>query len=113
MADDNFNPDPNATAARTVAEFTAADNTPHADLEAAWREWSSHIQNVDERGLSLLRAAFEAGFEAGNTPDAVALGRLGGQKGGKARAAKLTPEQRSEIARKAASARWAKPHGDD
>ena len=33
---------------------------------------------------------------------AVALGRLGGKKGGKARAAKLTPEQRSEGARKAA-----------
>ncbi len=39
-------------------------------------------------------------------PAAVALGRLGGQKGGKARAAKLTAEQRSEIARKAATARW-------
>lgn len=38
---------------------------------------------------------------------AVALGRLGGLKGGKARAAKLTPEQRSEIARRAAKARWA------
>ncbi len=36
------------------------------------------------------------------------LGRLGGLKGGKARAEKLTPEQRSEIARKAAKARWAK-----
>jgi hypothetical protein len=34
------------------------------------------------------------------------LGRLGGLKGGKARAEKLTPEQRSEIARKAAKARW-------
>jgi len=33
-------------------------------------------------------------------------GREGGLKGGKARAEKLTPEQRSEIARKAAKARW-------
>jgi len=41
-------------------------------------------------------------------PAAVELGRLGGRKGGKARAEKLTPEQRSEIARKAAKARWAK-----
>ena len=39
-------------------------------------------------------------------PAAVSLGRRGGLKGGKARAANLTPEQRSEIARKAASARW-------
>lgn len=39
-------------------------------------------------------------------PAAVALGRLGGLKGGPARAAKLTAKQRSEIARKAAQARW-------
>jgi len=42
----------------------------------------------------------------GKNPAAVELGRRGGLKGGKARAAKLTAEQRSEIARKAASARW-------
>lgn len=42
----------------------------------------------------------------GKDPAAVALGRRGGLKGGKARAEKLTPEQRSEIARKAARARW-------
>ncbi|MGA2204928.1 MAG: hypothetical protein ABSG40_23570 [Terriglobales bacterium] len=41
-------------------------------------------------------------------PNAVALGKLGGSKGGKIRAAKLTPEERSEIARKAVLARWAK-----
>ena len=40
---------------------------------------------------------------------AVALGRLGGLVGGKARANKLTPEQRSEIAKRAAAKRWAKP----
>ena len=39
---------------------------------------------------------------------AVELGRLGGKKGGKARAEKLTAEQRSEIAKKAANARWHK-----
>ena len=42
------------------------------------------------------------------TFDPVALGRLGGLKGGKARAEKLTPDQRSEIAKKAAQARWGK-----
>jgi len=39
-------------------------------------------------------------------PHAQALGRLGGLKGGAARAKKLTPEQRSEIAKKAAAKRW-------
>jgi hypothetical protein len=42
-------------------------------------------------------------------PAAVALGRLGGLKGGKARAAKLTPRKRKAIARKAARARWKQP----
>jgi hypothetical protein len=41
-------------------------------------------------------------------PAAVALGKLGASKGGRARAKKLTPEQRSAIAKKAAKARWAK-----
>ena len=39
---------------------------------------------------------------------AVALGRLGGMKGGTARAAALTAEQRSAIAKKAAATRWQK-----
>jgi hypothetical protein len=39
---------------------------------------------------------------------AVALGKMGGKKGGAARAAALTPEQRSEIAKKAAAGRWKK-----
>lgn len=46
--------------------------------------------------------------DAGKNPAAVALGRLGGQKGGKARAAKLTAEQRREIAVRAAAKRWGK-----
>lgn len=41
-------------------------------------------------------------------PAAVTLGRLGGLKGGKARAAGLTPEQRKAIAKKAAEKRWGK-----
>jgi hypothetical protein len=41
-------------------------------------------------------------------PAAVALGRLGGLKGGKARAAGMTKKQRTEAARLAASARWKK-----
>jgi hypothetical protein len=40
-------------------------------------------------------------------PAAVALGRRGGLKGGKARAERMTPEQRSESAKRAAQARWA------
>jgi hypothetical protein len=46
----------------------------------------------------------------GKDPAAVALGRKGGLKGGKARAAKMSAEERSEAARRAARARWATPH---
>jgi hypothetical protein len=46
--------------------------------------------------------------DEGKNPAAVALGRLGGLKGGKARAAKLSKAARSASARKAARARWSK-----
>jgi hypothetical protein len=52
-----------------------------------------------------------ADSDEGKDPAAVALGRKGGLKGGKARAAKLTKEQRVEAARKAAQARWARRSG--
>ena len=50
----------------------------------------------------------EAVDRAEKNPAAVALGRLGGLKGGKARAEKLSQEKRAEIAKKAAAARWRK-----
>ena len=59
--------------------------------------------NVD---LATGEAQEEPPQDSGKNPHAVALGRLGGKKGGKARAAKLTPEKRIEVARKAAKARW-------
>jgi hypothetical protein len=46
--------------------------------------------------------------DAGKNPAAVALGRLGGLKGGKARAESLTRKRRAAIAKKAANARWKK-----
>jgi hypothetical protein len=75
-------------------------------------------KNEDE-----VQAAFRVVSEATGTtpakakprkknPAAVALGKLGGKKGGKARAAALTPKQRSEIARKAAEKRWGTTSGE-
>ncbi len=46
--------------------------------------------------------------DSGKNPAAVALGRLGGLKGGKARAAALSKKKRAEIAKIAAAARWKK-----
>ena len=50
----------------------------------------------------------EKDLDDGKNPAAVELGRLGGRKGGKARAESLSPERRKEIARQAATARWSK-----
>lgn len=57
-----------------------------------------HVATGDGNRTSLPR----------KNPAAVALGKLGGRKGGAARAKKLTKEQRVQIARKAAQARWGK-----
>jgi len=50
----------------------------------------------------------EADPHEGKDPAAVALGRKGGQKGGKARAEKMSPDERSEAARRAVNARWSR-----
>lgn len=59
----------------------------------------SVVQQITGEGPPL-----EPGRE--KNPAAVALGRLGGLKGGKARAEKLTAKQRKQSAKKAARARW-------
>ena len=58
--------------------------------------------------VDLTTGDAEEETDDGKNPAAVALGRLGGLKGGKARAAKMTPEERSKAARNAAKARWNK-----
>ncbi len=67
---------------------------------------SSKPSDPNELAAAIVAEATEEPKPTKN-PAAVALGRLGGLKGGKARAAKLTKERRSEIAKKAAAARWA------
>ncbi len=74
------------------------------------QERSSKKNTVTE-DINILAASIVEGATAefeGKNLAAVVLGRLGGKKGGKARAKKLTPEQRSDIARRAAQARWRK-----
>ena len=74
---------------------------------------SSNRQETDPNRrafMTVLRATGRATAveQPAKNPAAVALGRLGGLKGGKARAAKLSPIKRKTIARKAARARWEK-----
>jgi len=69
-------------------------------------------RDVNQRAkaiLELLTGEREPDPEPERRAIAVESGRRGGLIGGKRRAAKLTPEQRSESARKAALARWRRP----
>ncbi len=65
--------------------------------------------DTNKKAFSIVELATSEDKELpndGKNPAAVALGRLGGLKGGKARAESLTPKKRSEIAKKAAAKRW-------
>ena len=69
-------------------------------------------KDVNQIAAEILAAAIgqlpEETAKGEKNPAAVALGRLGGKKGGKARADALGPTKRSQIAKKAAAARWKK-----
>ena len=74
---------------------------------------SNNKEDINQIAKSIVDDAtteklFEKAVEDGKNPAAVLLGRMGGLKGGKARAASLSAEKRSEIAKKAAQARWKK-----
>lgn len=70
-------------------------------------------RDLNEIAAGIVEAATsDKPLEAdGKNPAAVALGRLGGLKGGKARAKKLSKNRLSDIAKKAATARWSKQKG--
>jgi hypothetical protein len=72
---------------------------------------SKRPTDINQKAKSLVDIATGEAKDPLLTPDgknaaAVALGKLGGQKGGKARAESLSAKIRSEIAKKAAMARW-------
>ena len=86
--------------------------TASGDLAQTWAMHErSRNRKLDLNTLA-KRIVDEATGDAPKAPApeknraAVELGRLGGLKGGKARAEKLSPTERSEIAKKAAAARW-------
>jgi hypothetical protein len=69
-------------------------------------------RDVNQMASAAIRRTLQlAEDDSGKDPAAVALGRRGGLKGGPARAAKMTPEQRRASALKAARARWSKNKG--
>ena len=79
----------------------------------SWHDCSMTNRKDEDFATNALRVVEQAiggkladGGEHRNAPRAVAAGSRGGRKGGPARAQALTAAQRSEIARKAAKARW-------
>lgn len=72
------------------------------------RKHQKKNEDVNEAAFRVVREATEKHDPEAHrkNPAAVALGRLGASKGGKARAAKLSAKKRAQIARKAAMARW-------
>ncbi len=68
-------------------------------------DFATIARNVVEQAIGERLDGSPLPVETKN-PHAVALGKLGGKKGGKARAEKLSPAKRKAIAKKAARARW-------
>ena len=77
-----------------------------ASPEAPTKKRGSSDPNV--AAFNMLQEIIEKSENEGKDPLAVALGRRGGLKGGRARADKLTAEQRRDSASNAAKARWAR-----
>jgi hypothetical protein len=51
----------------SIAESTQSLSGAVADMEASWAQWSSGLQSLDARTTTLLKAAFEAGWEGGKS----------------------------------------------
>ena len=92
--------DDNQQLARKVLDAVVPDAEPAANKKAVRPKGKQDAADID-------RAAGEGMAQPQEkNPAAVALGRLGGKKGGPARAKKLSKARRSEIAQRAAAARW-------
>jgi hypothetical protein len=81
-----------------------AANKGHEGSETSFRQLGGKSEDINQIAARVIGET----TEQGKNPAAVALGRLGGLKGGRARDAKLSKKRKSEIAKKAADSRWSK-----
>lgn len=101
----------------SVARLTATDVSRYSHGMPDRSRNDKQPRDINELAASIVEDAVgdvEVGSGAvapTKNPHAAALGRLGGKKGGPARAKKLTPEQRRAIAQKAAQVRWSRDFG--
>lgn len=93
---------------KRLRKSQAAANEGHEAIETSFRQLGGKPKRARKGDLNQIAASIVEQTTREKNPAAVALGRLGGLKGGKARAAKLSASKRMQIARKAAKHRWAK-----
>ena len=84
---------------------TAIMTEKHPKRPRDLNQWAKHMLDIATGAIEDREPTPE---EQGKDPAAVARGRLGGVKGGKARAERLSHKERSQSAQKAAQARWSR-----
>jgi len=91
---------------KRLRKSQAAANEGHEAIETSFRQLGGKPKRARKGDLNQIGASIVEQTTRAKNPAAVELGRLGGLKGGKARAEKLSASRRKEIARKAAAKRW-------
>ena len=93
---------------KRLSKLQDAANEGQEAIEPTFRQLGGKPKRPRKGGLNQIAASIVEQTTREKNPAAVELGRLGGLKGGKARAKSLSPEQRREIAVAAAKKRWSK-----
>ena len=94
---------------KRLRKSQAAANEGHEATETSFRQLGGKPKRARKGDLNQIAASIVEQTTREKNPAAVALGRLGGLKGGKARAKKLSAKRRKQIAIKAAQKRWQTP----
>jgi hypothetical protein len=91
-----------------LRKLQASANKGHEVIETSFRQLGGKPKGARKGDLNQIAASIVEQTISAKNPAAVALGRLGGLKGGKARAQSLSANARAAIPKKAAKARWRK-----
>jgi len=91
---------------KRLRKLQASANKGHEATETRFKQLGGKPKRARKGDLNQIAASIVEQATREKNPAAVALGKLGGLKGGKARAKKLSANARRQIARKAAAARW-------
>ena len=93
---------------KRLRKSQAAANEGHEAIETSFRQLGGKPKRARKSDLNQIAPSIVEQTTREKNPAAVSLGRLGGLKGGKARAEKLSARRRKAIARDAALRRWDK-----